>query len=232
MLPRISGDVSFDRTFNGGSFVNNTQNTAAPLPSPTQFPSAFPRLNGPGFTTKTFDAPLPGPGGGGGLQPAMTMNAAPMGASNVAGSAVRASNFGGFNPQFGQNLSIFDVNGPAPGGIMSNFARQGNLTNFDPFSKNPFAGWGQQLGGGNAPLTGLPIEALQMALLNSPFMNMSNAAQFIPPPQQPPTQAPGPPPPNVPHFPAPFGPLANNPFQPVTPTDRSGDIFPKAGRFM
>jgi hypothetical protein len=82
----------------------------------------------------------------------------PIGPSNLLGAeSVRATGAGPFDSAYRQDLATF------AGGL---FNRPGGNLSFNPTSPE---GFGQPVGGGNAPLTGMPNTLLQNALGGNPF---------------------------------------------------------------
>ncbi len=80
----------------------------------------------------------------------------------VGPTAVRASG-GIFDPGYNQALAGY---GASAAGLAPQ--RGSNVLSFNPTSSNPFAGVGQQVGAGNAPLTGLPNTWLQNPAFQGP----------------------------------------------------------------
>ena len=80
----------------------------------------------------------------------------------VGPTAVRA-NGGIFDPGYNQALAGY---GASAAGLAPQ--RGSNLLSFNPTSSNPFAGVGQQVGAGNAPLSGLPNTWLQNPAFHAP----------------------------------------------------------------
>lgn len=88
----------------------------------------------------------------------------------VGSTAVRASG-GIFDPSYNQALAGY---GASAGGLAPQ--RGSNLLSFNPTSSDPFAGFGQPVGGGTAPLSGLPNTWLQNPAFRAPAFNQAPAA--------------------------------------------------------
>ena len=97
----------------------------------------------------------------------------------VGPTAVRASG-GAFDPGYNQALAGF---GASAAGLAPQ--RGSNLLSFNPTSSNPFAGVGQQVGAGNAPLTGLPNTWLQNPAFRAPAYSTPAATPSAPAKTQP-----------------------------------------------
>jgi len=93
-------------------------------------------------------------GGGFGTTPASGPTTQP---NIVAPESVRATGSGPFDNAYRQDLATF------AGGL---FNRPGGNLSFNPTSNQ---GFGQAVGGGNAPLLGMPATLLQNALGGNPF---------------------------------------------------------------
>ncbi len=88
----------------------------------------------------------------------------------VGPTAVRAPG-GIFDPAYNQALAGY---GASAAGLAPQ--RGSNLLSFNPTSSNPFAGIGQQVGAGSAPLTGLPNTWLQNPAFQAPAYSTPPAA--------------------------------------------------------
>lgn len=97
----------------------------------------------------------------------------------VGPTAVRASG-GAFDSGYNQALAGY---GASAGQLAP---AHGNLLSFNPTSTDPFAGLGQKVGAGNAPLTGLPNTWLQNGAFRAPAYSQpvhasGNPAQHVSP---------------------------------------------------
>lgn len=78
--------------------------------------------------------------------------------ATVGPESVRATGTGPFDPAYRQDLATY------AGGL---FGRPGGNLSFNPTSNQPFGG--AQVGGGNAPIFGMPNTLLQNAFGGNPF---------------------------------------------------------------
>jgi len=113
----------------------------------------------PPHGTKPTNPLLPGQERSGPAQPS-----AP--STTLGPESVRATGTGPFDDTYRQNLATF------AGGL---FGRPGGMLGFNPTSNQPFGG--AQVGGGNAPLFGMPSTQNQMALGGNPFSFTPPVAQ-------------------------------------------------------